>query len=132
VIDTSAMVAALVANHEHHALARRHLSTTTRVPAIVLAETYAQLRRTFKQQADAAAQLIAPWTGSPSLVLPTTSRVVSTVFARAVELDLGGNIHDALVAETCIQHKVSLATLDHRQHRIALALGAASTYLLAP
>jgi predicted nucleic acid-binding protein len=102
------------------------------VPAIVLAETYAQLRRIFKQQADAAAQLISPWTGSPSQVLPTTSRVVSTVFARAVEIDLGGNIHDALIAETCLQHKTGLVTLDGRQHRIALALGVASTHLLAP
>lgn len=46
-IDTSAMVAALVSSHEHHALARPHLTTTARIPTIVLAETYAQLRRTF-------------------------------------------------------------------------------------
>ena len=131
-IDTSAMVAALVANHEHHEVARPHLSRTTKVPAIVLTETYAQLRRTFNQQAGAATRLLVPWTESPSQVLPTTSAAVCSVFARAVELDLGGNIHDALIAETCIQHETGLVTLDRRQHRIALALGAVSTYLLAP
>jgi predicted nucleic acid-binding protein len=130
-IDTSVMVAALVANHEHHATARPHLLTTTKVPTIVLAETYAQLRRTFNQPAGAATRLLAPWTQSRARILPTTSAVVASVFARAVELDLGGNIHDALIAETCIQQRASLVTLDHRQHRIALALGAESQYLLA-
>ncbi|MBA2608471.1 MAG: hypothetical protein H0U92_06010 [Actinobacteria bacterium] len=52
-------------------------------------------------------------------------------FARAVELDLAGGIHDALIAQTCVLHGVELVTLDRGQHRVALALGAASTYLLA-
>jgi predicted nucleic acid-binding protein len=129
-IDTSVMVAALIANHEHHRLARPNLSSATRVPAIVLAETYAQLRRTFGQPASAAVRLLAPWTRDRSRVLPTTSAAVTSVFGKAIELDLGGNIHDALIAQTCIQHRVSLATLDRRQHRIAMALGAQSRYLL--
>jgi predicted nucleic acid-binding protein len=54
-----------------------------------------------------------------------------TVFRKAVELDLSRNIHDALIAQTCIQHSLPLATLDARQHGIAKALGADSTYLLA-
>jgi predicted nucleic acid-binding protein len=130
-IDTSAMVAALVASHEHHSAARPYLSMSTKVPAIVLAETYAQLRRTFNQPAGAASRLLAPWSQSRARILQTTSAAVASVFARAVELDLGGNIHDALIAETCIQHRAGLVTLDHRQHRIALALGAESHYLLA-
>lgn len=130
-IDTSAMVAALVAGHEHHEVARSHLSTTTRVPAIVLAETYAQLRRTFGQPASASAQLLAPWTQDAKRVLPTTASAMVAVFRKAVELDLGGNIHDALIAQTCMQHGVALATLDARQHTVARALGATSMYLLA-
>jgi predicted nucleic acid-binding protein len=63
-------------------------------------------------------------------VLPTTAAAVSTTFARAVELDLGGNIHDALIAQVCIEHESSLVTLDGRRHRLALALGADSTCLL--
>lgn len=130
-IDTSAMVAALVSNHEHHALARPHLTATARIPAIVLAETYAQLRRTFAQPAEAAATLLAPWATASRRVLGTSARVTARTFSRAVELDLGGNIHDALVAACCADADVSLVTLDRRQHTIALAFGVASTYLLA-
>ena len=64
-------------------------------------------------------------------MLPTTASAVSAVVARAVELDLGGNIHDALIAQVCAEHDLPLVTLDGRQHRLALALGARSTYLLA-
>src|SRR5258706_129102 len=38
-MDTSALVAALVADHEHHALARPHLRADGSLPAIVLAAT---------------------------------------------------------------------------------------------
>jgi predicted nucleic acid-binding protein len=131
VIDTSAMVAALVSNHEHHALARSHLTRSARIPAIVLAETYAQLRRTFSQPAEAAATLLAPWVMDSRRVLGTSGRATAKTFARAVELDLGGNVHDALIAVCCADAGVTLVTLDRRQHTIALAFGVASTYLLA-
>lgn len=129
-MDTSALVAALLADHEHHAVTRPHLSGDEGVSAIVLAETFAQLRRTFGQPAAAAATLLAPWSSDPSRVLPTTASAVSSTFARAAELDLGGSIHDALIAQVCIEHGSSLVTLDGGQHRLALALGADSTYLL--
>lgn len=130
-IDTSAMVAALVATHEFHELARRHLRVQLRVPAIVLAETYAVLRRGFVQPADVTAALLRPWSSNDQHILATPPAAVRTVFDRAVELNLGGDIHDALVAQTCLAHDVSLVTLDRRQHRVALALGAHSTYLLS-
>jgi predicted nucleic acid-binding protein len=131
VIDTSAMVAALVAGHEHHTLARPHLSPDTRVPAIVLAEVYSQLRRTFGQPAANAAELLRLWTTSDQSILATPAKAMRAVFSRAVELDLGGNIHDAVIAQTCLAHRTGLVTLDGRQHRVALALGVESTYLLA-
>lgn len=130
-MDTSALIAALVADHEHHALARPHLHADEPLPAIVLAETFAQLRRTFGQPAPAAASLLAPWTGDSRRILPTSKDAVVAVFARAAELDLGGSIHDALIAEVHAEHDVALVTLDARQHRLALALGADSRYLLA-
>ena len=37
----------------------------------------------------------------------------------------------ALIARVCAENDVDLVTLDARQHQIALALGARSTYLLA-
>jgi len=70
------------------------------------------------------------WTGEGGRVLPTSATAVTAIFARAVELDLAGNIHDALIAAACIEHDSPLVTLDGRQHRVALALGADSTYLL--
>lgn len=130
-MDTSALVAALIEDHEHHVLSRERLSATTRLPAIVLAETFAQLRRTFGQSAATAAALLRPWSSDVGRILATTTAATSTVFARAVELDLGGSIHDALVAQVCADHDVPLVTLDGRQHRLALALGARSAYLLA-
>jgi predicted nucleic acid-binding protein len=39
-------------------------------------------------------------------------------------------VHDALIAQTCLEHGVPLVTLDRRQHTVALALGVDSTYLL--
>lgn len=129
-IDTSAMLAALVGDHEHHGLARGHLRADGAIAAIVLAETYAQLRRTFGQRSGTARTLLRPWTENPARVLATSSTAVEAVFARCVELDLGGNIHDALIAQVCSEHGVELVTLDARQHRVALALGTTSTYLL--
>lgn len=130
-MDTSALVAALVADHEHHLLARAHLRPDVPIGAIVLAETFSQLRRTFAQPARTAIALLAPWTGDRAHVLPTSAAAVVDTFARAVELDLAGSVHDALIAGVCAEHDVELVTLDARQHQIALAIGARSTYLLA-
>lgn len=64
-------------------------------------------------------------------MLATSAGTLTAILSRAAELELGGNIHDALVAKACVEHEVALATLDARQHQLALALGATSTYLLA-
>lgn len=129
-IDTSALLAALIGSHEHHDLARPHLTVATRIPTIVVAETFSQLRRTFAQPAAIAAAVLAPWWSESKLLLATSATTVGRVFGRAVELDLGGNVHDALIAQTCLQHGTGLVTLDRRQHRTALALGVDSLLLL--
>ena len=129
-IDTSALIAALIVEHEHHVIARRSLTATTRIPVIVMTEAFSQLRRTFGQSARSASQLLQPWATVERLI-PTTADVTATVLGRAAELDLGGNVHDALIAQVCAEGGVPLVTLDGRQHRIALALGVASTYLIA-
>lgn len=129
-MDTSALVAALIVDHEHHEICRPELRKA-RLPAIVLAETFSQLRRTFGQSAATAAEVLRPWISDVSRILPTTSTAVVTTFARARELDLGGSIHDALVAQVCAEQRLPLVTLDGRQHRLALALGVESRYLLA-
>jgi len=130
VIDTSVLVAALIDDHEHHALARAELTSSTRISVIVIAETYSQLRRTFGQSARTAAQLLALWS-NPDRLIATSAAAAAEVLRRGVELDLGGNVHDALIAQSCVEAAVPFVTLDGRQHRVALALGAESTYLLA-
>jgi predicted nucleic acid-binding protein len=130
-MDTSALLAALVGDHEHHRIARAHLRPDAPIAGIVLAEAFSQLRRTFGQPAPAAVALLRPWTADPKRVLPTSARAVVAVFDRAAELDLSGSVHDALIAQVCVENGVPLVTLDGRQHQIALALGARSTYLLA-
>jgi predicted nucleic acid-binding protein len=129
-MDTSAFVAALVERHEHHDLARPHLRADMSLSVIVVAETYSVLRRVFGQSARVASQLVGPW-ASDSLLVPTSARAMTTALARASELDLAGNIHDALISLAALETGASMVTLDTRQHRIALALGANSTFLLA-
>jgi len=129
VIDTSAVLAALIVDHEHHGLARPHLAGA-RLPVIVVAETFSQLRRTFGQSSAVAATVLRPWISDPGRLLGTSPAHVATVLGRSVELDLGGNVHDALVAEVCRANGVGLVTLDRRQHAVALALGVASRLLL--
>jgi len=131
VIDTSAMLAALMTQHEHHGLARPHLPKEGPVPAIVLAEVYALLRRTFALTADAALQAIGYWALNTKRIAALPAGAYSETFARARALDLGGNVHDALIAKTCAHHHLTLATLDRRQHAVAVAFGVDSTYLLA-
>jgi predicted nucleic acid-binding protein len=129
-MDTSALVASLVRGHEHHARARAELPAVVSLPVIVVAETYSILRRAFGQPARVATELLAPWS-NPTALIPTSTDAMATALARATELDLAGNIHDALIALACVEHDVPIVTLDSRQHQIALALGARSTYLLA-
>ena len=129
-MDTSALIAALVADHEHHSICRPYLSVDLHLPAIV-AESLAQLRRTFGQPAGTASAVLQPWTSRPDHILPTTSATAVKIFGRAVELDLAGSIHDAIIAQVCADHDVPIVILDGRQHRLALAIGARSTYLLA-
>lgn len=129
-IDTSVMVASLVRDHQFHELARPHVRAQTTVPAIVLAETYAQLRRTYGQSAAAASHLMRPWTSDEHRIGATSAKVVRDVFVRSIEMNLGGSIHDALIAATCGALGLPLVTLDRRQHALALAFGADSNLLL--
>lgn len=129
-IDTSVMVAALVADHEFHELARPYLDRETPVAAIVLAETYAQLRRTFRQSAHTAQMLLEHWYMFESHIVPTDATSAREAFRRAGALDLGGNIHDAIIAAVCVKNDAELVTLDRRQHAVALAIGAKSRLLL--
>ena len=133
-IDTSVMVAGLVANHEFHDLARPHVAeaATSRVPGIVLAETWGALRRApWNLDVRTVEAALAPW-GDESSIVATPASAYSEVLRTGRSLNLGGNVHDLLIALTCRKHGLPLVTLDRRQSTLAAGLAGLDTTLLLP
>ncbi len=134
-IDTSVMVAGLVTNHEFHALARPHVAAAARgrVPGVVLAETWAALRRApWNLDARTVEVVLAPWCDEGRIVA-TPASAYAEVLRNGSSLNLGGNVHDLLIALTCRYHDLPLATLDRRQSVLAAEIaGLESTLLLPP
>jgi predicted nucleic acid-binding protein len=134
VIDTSVMVAGLVTNHEFHTLARPHVAAAARgrVPGIVLAETWAALRRApWNLDARTVEVTLDPWCREGRIVATPTSAYVE-VLRTGRSLNLGGNVHDLLIALTCRDHDLPLVTLDRRQSILAAELAGLETTLLLP
>lgn len=76
-MDTAALVAALIEDHEHHALSRPHLVADIRLPAIVVAETFAQPRRTFGQSGVTATAVVSPLAMGSGRVLHLSTRLTA-------------------------------------------------------
>lgn len=101
-IDTSVMVAGLVTNHEFHALARPHVAAAARgrVLGVVLAETWADLRRgSWDLEARTVEVALAPWSDEGRFVA-TPASAYTEVLLTGRSLNLGGNVHDLLIALT--------------------------------
>ncbi len=133
-IDTSVMVAGLVANHEFHTIARPHVAAAARgqVPGIVLAETWAALRRApWNLDARTVEAALAPWAGEDRIVA-TPASAYAEVLRTGRSLNLGGNVHDLLIALTCREHGLPLVTLDRRQSTLAGRLAALDATLILP
>jgi predicted nucleic acid-binding protein len=133
-IDTSVMVAGLVTNHEFHDLARPHVAAAAgdRVPGIVLAEAWAALRRApWNLDARTVEAALAPWADEASIVA-TPASAYSEVLHTGRSLNLGGNVHDLLIALTCRDHGLPLVTLDRRQATLAAGLSGLDSTLLLP
>ena len=133
-IDTSVMVAGLVTNHELHTIARPHLAAAarSRVPGIVLAETWAALRRApWNLDARTVESALAPWRDAERMVATPTS-AYAEVLRTGRSLNLGGNVHDLLIAITCRDHGLPLVTLDRRQTTLAAGLAGLDSTLLLP
>lgn len=128
-IDTSVLVAGLIAEHEFHHLARPQIRKTDIVSGVVLAETFAQLRRTFRLDVEVALAALQPWIIDAGRVAVLSPGGYVELFARSAQLRLGGNIHDAVIAKTAGETGQELVTLDRRKHAIAIALGVPATYL---
>ena len=133
-IDTSVMVAGLVTNHEFHTLARPHVAAAAQgqVPGIVLAETWAALRRgPWHLDARTVEAALAPWSDQGRAVA-TPPSAYAEVLRRGRSLNLGGNVHDLLIALTCREHGLPLVTLDRRQSTLAADLAGLDFTLLLP
>lgn len=133
-IDTSVMVAGLVSNHEFHTLARPHVAAAARgrVPGIVLAETWAALRRApWNLDAWIVEATLAPWCDEDRIVV-TPASAYTEVLRIGRSLNLGGNVHDLLIAFTCRDHDLPLVTLDRRQSVLAAELAGLESTLLLP
>lgn len=133
-IDTSVMVAGLVVNHEFHEQARPHVADATEgvVPGIVLAETWAALRRgPWNLAPEVIQQALDPW-ASRDGVAPTPAEAYLHALREGASLNLGGNIHDLLIALTCAARDLPLVTLDRRQATLARAIPALPVTLLLP
>lgn len=133
-IDTSVMMAGLLTVHEFHELARPHVveATRQRVPGIVIAETWAALRRApWHLDASTVAQTLAPWADEGRVVATPSSAYVE-VLQTGRSLNLGGNVHDLLIALTCLEHGLTLTTLDRRQANLGRGLPGLDVSLLLP
>ena len=129
--DTSVLLAGLATNHEHHDLARPVVAAAREGPiaGLVLAEAFARLRGfPFHFDVVSTIELLAPWSRAPS-VLATSSEVYEAVMGVARSLNLGGSIHDLLIAETYGRHDIEFVTLDGRQARLASGRGLAVRHL---
>lgn len=133
-IDTSVMVAGLVANHEFHAIARPHVAAAARgqVPGIVLAETWAALRRApWNLDARTVETALASW-GEEARIVATPTSAYAETLRIGRSLNLGGNVHDLLIALTCRDHGLPLVTLDRRQSSLAAGIAGLDSTLLLP
>lgn len=133
-IDTSVMVAGLVTNHEFHEIARPYVAAAAggRVPGIVLAETWAALRRApWNLDARTVEAALVPW-GGEDRIAATPASAYAEVLRTGRSLNLGGNVHDLLIALTCRDHGLPLVTLDRRQSTLAAGLAGLDSKLLLP
>ncbi len=134
VIDTSVLVAGLAANHEFHEVARPAVVAAAggRVPGIVLAEAWSVLRRAPWSLAPATVEAaLRPWIVDERIVATPVGAYV-TALREGRALNLGGNIHDLLIALTCASAGLPLTTLDRRQATLARTLPGFEVTLLLP
>lgn len=133
-IDTSVLVAGLLDTHEFHTLARPYVAKASRgkVPGIVLAESWAALRRgPWNLGSQVVAAALAPWVSSDRIAV-TPAEAYQHVLGKGQALNLGGSVHDLLIALTCAAHDLPLATLDRRQAALAETIPGLSVTLLLP
>ncbi len=124
-VDSSVAIAAILADHEAHALAEETLSDSDTTIAHVAAETYSVLTRlppTLQLAATTAAEIIDARLPSARITLAADAH--TSALTRLAEAHVsGGATYDGLIALTALEHDVELLSRDRRAARTYKALG---------
>jgi predicted nucleic acid-binding protein len=132
-VDTSVAIAALLADHESHALAEDALDLAGTTIAPVAVETYSVLTRLpapLRLDAMKAASIIN--TRLPSTRVGLDADDYDSVLERLAAAHVsGGATYDGLIALTALERGLELLSLDRRAVRTYRALGV-RFQLLAP
>jgi predicted nucleic acid-binding protein len=116
-IDTSVLIAGLIPDHEFHMRARPHVIGAAGgcVPGPVIAEAWAALRRApWNLSPSDVSVLLAPWRDATKLLAPSAA-TYATALAAAERSGAGAGVHDLVIAHTCAEARIGLATLDRQQ-----------------
>ena len=125
-VDSSVVIAAFATWHEHHALARKAMSSRPRLIAHAAVESYSVLTRLpppHRANPSIVHAFITQRFTEPFLTLSETGHqeLLTTIAAGQI---LGGPAYDALIAVTAAEHQATLLSLDRRATQTYEAVGA--------
>ncbi len=131
-VDSSVVIAAFATWHEHHALARKAMSSRPRLVAHAAVESYSVLTRLpppHRAHPSIVHAFITERFTEPFLTLSEAGyqELLATVAARQI---LGGPACDALIAFTAAEHQATLLSLDQRATATYEAVGATVEQLI--
>jgi predicted nucleic acid-binding protein len=125
-VDSSVVIAAFATWHEHHALARKAMSSRPRLVAHAAVESYSVLTRLpppHRAHPSIVHAFLTERFTEPFLTLSEAGyqELLATVAAGQI---LGGPACDALIAFTATEHQATLLSLDQRATATYEAVGA--------
>jgi predicted nucleic acid-binding protein len=131
-VDSSVVIAAFATWHEHHALARKAMSSRPRLVAHAAVESYSVLTRLpppHRAHPSIVHAFMTERFTEPFLTLSEAGyqELLATVAAGQI---LGGPAYDALIALTAAEHQATLLSLDQRAAATYEAVGATVEQLI--
>ncbi len=130
--DSSVVIAAFGAWHEHHNLARAELSADPALPAHAGLEAYSVLTRLpdpFRADAALVAEFLRRTFGTKRLVLGARAYAALPTTLSGWGIS-GGSVYDALIAMTAKAAGAEIVTLDRRALATYERCGAATRLLM--
>jgi predicted nucleic acid-binding protein len=131
-VDSSVVVAAFATWHEHHALARKAMSSRPRLVAHAAVESYSVLTRLpppHRAHPSIVHAFLTERFAEPFLTLSETGYQELLAVVAAGQI-LGGPAYDALIALTAAEHEATLLSLDQRAAVTYAAVGASVEQLV--